>query len=52
MANFQNQGQTTWRVLVQLVLFSFIIELIQDRMVIYVWTKSGADWLIFVDARV
>ena len=31
---------------------SFIIKLMRDIMVIYILTKSGADWLIFVDARV
>ena len=31
---------------------SSIIELIPDLMVIYILTKFGADWLIFVDARV
>ena len=29
-----------------------IIELIRDLMVIYILTKFGADWLLFVDARV
>ena len=29
-----------------------IIELIRDLMVMYILTKFGADWLIFVDARV
>ena len=29
-----------------------IIKLIQDLMVIYILTKFGADWLIFVDAIV
>ena len=29
-----------------------IIELIRDLMVIYVLINFGADWLIFVDARV
>ena len=29
-----------------------IIELIQDLMVKYIMTKFGAEWLIFVDARV
>ena len=29
-----------------------IIELIQDLMVIYILTKFGVDWLIFVVARV
>ena len=31
---------------------SSIIELTRDLMVIYILTKFGADWLIFVDARV
>ena len=31
---------------------SSIIELIRDLMVMYILTKFGADWLIFVDARV
>ena len=31
---------------------SSIIELIRDLMVIYILTKFGADWSIFVDARV
>ena len=29
-----------------------IINLIQDLIVTYILTKFGADWLIFVDARV
>ena len=29
-----------------------IIELIRDLMITYILTKFGADWLIFVDARV
>ena len=29
-----------------------IIELIRDLMVIHIVTKLGADWFIFVDARV
>ena len=29
-----------------------IIDLIRDLKVIYIWTKFGSDWLIFVDARV
>ena len=29
-----------------------IIELIRDLMVIYILSKFGSDWLIFVDARV
>ena len=33
-------------------LISSIIELIRDFMVIYILTKFGADWLIFVDASV
>ena len=31
---------------------SSVIELIRDLMVIYILTKFGAEWLIFVDARV
>ena len=31
---------------------SSITELIRDLMVIYILTKFGTDWLIFVDARV
>ena len=31
---------------------SSITELIRDLMVMYILTKFGADWLIFVDARV
>ena len=31
---------------------SSIIELNRDLMVIYILTKFGADWLIFVDATV
>ena len=31
---------------------SSIIELIRDLMVIYILTKFGADWSIFVDASV
>ena len=30
---------------------SSIIKVIRDRIVIYILTKFGADWLIFVDAR-
>ena len=29
-----------------------IINLIRDLVVTYILTKVGADWLIFVDARV
>ena len=31
---------------------SSVIELIRDLMVIHILTKFGAEWLIFVDARV
>ena len=31
---------------------SSIIDLIRDLMVIYILTKFGADWFIFVDDRV
>ena len=31
---------------------SSILELIRDLMVIYILTKFGVDWLIFVGARV
>ena len=31
---------------------SSTIKLISDLMVIYILTKFGIDWLIFVDARV
>ena len=33
-------------------LISSIIKLIRDLMFIYILTKFGDDWLIFVDARV
>ena len=33
-------------------LISSIIELIRVLMVIYILSKSGSDWLIFVDASV
>ena len=33
-------------------LISSIIELIRALVVIYILTKFGDDWLIFVDARV
>ena len=46
----------TWQIFMfkgrKLGQISSIIELIQPLMVIYIWTKFGADWLIFVDARV
>ena len=47
MANFLIQEQITRTVLVRLV-----HKLIRDLMVTYILTKFGADWLIFVDARV
>ena len=49
MANFLIQGQTT---LDSSGPISSIIQIIRDLMVIYIWTKFGTDWLIFVDARV
>ena len=49
MANFLIQGQTT---LDSSGPISSIIELIRHLVVIYTLTKFGADWLIFVDARV
>ena len=49
MANFLIQGQINSDSLGPI---TSIIELIRDLMVIYIWAKSGADWLIFVDARV
>ena len=49
MANFLIHGQITWDSSGPI---SSIIELIRDLMVIYILTKFGADWLIFVDARV
>ena len=49
MTNFLIQGQITRTVLVRL---SSIIKLIRDLMVIYILTKFGADWSIFVDAKV
>ena len=33
-------------------LIKSIIEIIRDLMVIYILTKFGADWSIFVDAGV
>ena len=30
---------------------SSMSKLMQDLVVIYIWTKFGADWLIFVDAK-
>ena len=46
--NFLIQGQITH----SSGPISSIIELILDLMVIYILTMFGADWLIFVDARV
>ena len=48
MANFLIQGQITH----SSGPISSIINLIRDLMVIYILTKFGADWFIFVDARV
>ena len=49
MANFLIQGQITRDSSSPI---SSIIKLIQDLTVIYILTKLGADWSIFVDARV
>ena len=49
MANFLIQGQITRD---SSSLITSIIELIRDLMVIYILTKFGAEWFIFVDARV
>ena len=49
MANFLIQGQTTRD---SSGLISSIIELTRALVVIYILTKFGDDWLIFVDARV
>ena len=49
MANFLIKGQITQNSCGPI---NSIIELNQDLMVIYIWTNFGADWLIFVDARV
>ena len=49
MANFLIQGQITRDSSGPI---SSITKMIQDLMVIYIVTKFGADWLIFVDARV
>ena len=48
MAIFRIQGQVTQTVR----LIKSIIKLIRDLIVIYILTKFGADWSIFVDARV
>ena len=45
MANFPIQGQITRD-------SSGLISSITELMVIYIVTKFGTDWLIFVDARV
>ena len=47
MANFLIQGQITD----SSGPISSIIQLIRDLMVIYILTKFGADWLIFVDVK-
>ena len=49
LANFLIQGQVTRD---SSGLINSIIDLIRDLMVIYILTKFGSDWLIFVDARV
>ena len=49
MANFLIQGQITLDSSGPII---SIIKLIRDLMVIYILTKFGTDWLIFVDARV
>ena len=48
MANLLIQGQTTHTS----GPISSIIKLVRDLMVIYTLSKFGADWSIFVDARV
>ena len=48
MANFLIQGQITD----SSGQISSFIKLIRDLLVIYILTKFGADWLIFVVARV
>ena len=48
MANFHIRGQTTRDSSGPI---RSIIELTRALMVVYIWTKFGADWLIFVDAR-
>ena len=48
MANFLIQGQITQ----SSGPITSIIEVIRDLMIIYILTMFGADWLIFVDARV
>ena len=48
MANFLIQGQITQDSSGPI---TPIIELIRDHIVIYILTKFGADWLIFVDGR-
>ena len=49
MANFLIQGQITRDISGAI---NSIIELIRALVVIYILTKFGDDWLIFVDARV
>ena len=48
MANCLIQGRNSY----SSGLINSIIDLIQDLMVIYILTMFGADWLIFVGARV
>ena len=48
MANFRIQGQTTQDSSGPI---SSNIELIRALVVIYILTKFGDDWFIFVDAR-
>ena len=49
MANFLIQGQITRESSGPI---RSIIELIRDHKVIYILTKFGVDWSIFVDASV
>ena len=49
MSNFLIQGQITPDSSGPI---NSIIKLIRDLMVIYILTMFGADWSIFVDARV
>ena len=49
MANFLIQGQITQDISGPI---TSIIELVRDLMTIYILTKFGTDWSIFVDARV
>ena len=49
MTNFRIQGQTTRDSSGPI---DSIIEPVRALVVIYILTKFGDDWLIFVDARV